>query len=413
MISESLISDPAYHRYRFRQSLAFSRSVTEGFSSFTIPPDAEEDPSIPPENLSSLSAPFLFPPPGCDGVPLEALHDLPSVDSLQAIASLFNLCESDGFIAEPWRLAHVVCISEDDYTDSEVKNPQLYKWNNTSDNMDLDKFKYIFLHSNPYRIFSIMQAKRFANHVRGKISKVNRGFFPANTIKGANKRCPEVSLLVNHILSNQIDCHLILIDLGIGYGSMLHSSIRSALKSQHFSFPPAMVNLAFDSLADRKVVFFGPEGTLSGTSPIELSQGRAFVCGDNLHRILFCLVLDPLLKFITDCRPDFGIPINSDCHFDVLMFSGQLLMAATTEKMAKRMITKVVDYCAWLGLGLDPSDVLCSKIEFQNNGSKIRNSQTGIELPDFNKISTILPKINRNLLTQFPLASHLSKLISD
>ncbi|KAL0225595.1 hypothetical protein P9112_012919 [Eukaryota sp. TZLM1-RC] len=395
------LSNEEYHDWRFKKATIFALSSPTDYSSFSIPPSQEEDPStfsLPP----TPPRPFIFPPPGFDGIPLESLSTL-SAHAQSVINDLFHTCSFDGFIADPWKLVHVICVADDDYHDRPTSDPKQYDWKNRIESsIQFDSFKYVFLHSSAYRVFSSLQTKRLAKVVSPKISVLNRGYFPCNSISAGKMRCPEISRTLSLLSLNRDSFYCGLLDLDIGFGTVLHSSVKATLKS--YSVAGSLLSLCLDSLNDRRAIFFGPCGAIDGLTPISLtSNGLGLISGDPLHRLIYLLVLDPLVSFIHKCRPSFGIEFK-DFHFDIILFSGQLLFISKDIKSMKKLINKIIDYCHSVGILLQPQLLYCSHFD------RGVNSKSGISLSNIEKETLELPMITSRVVSQFPLAQPLLEL---
>ncbi|KAL0248258.1 hypothetical protein GEMRC1_003494 [Eukaryota sp. GEM-RC1] len=357
MSSDTLLKCREYHLWRFKRATMFAISVSRGldYASYGIPPDIDEDPTITDTSPNNYppSRPYIPPPPGFDHICLESLLNLPR-DDLSTISSLFQTCMSDGFIAEPWKTSHVICISNDDFFDKNKQGSVTYDLK-TEDPHQFDSFHFVFLHSSAYRIFSSMVTKKVARCLRDKLCVSNRGFFPCNTIPAARRRCKEVFDVLSFLKSQRQSFACGLVDLGIGYGCILHQHLKIMIRNNLFGIPPNLQKLCVDSIQGRNVVFHGPEGPVDDSSPVPLTRGLGLIGGDPLHRLLFTMILDPLLQFCYKCRPRFGLTYKNT-HFDLMIFCGQLIMIAPDVKELKRLVKQTLDYTQSMGIVVQPQD---------------------------------------------------------
>ena len=143
--------------------------------------------------------------------------------------------------------------------------------------------------------------------------------------------------------------HITFFDLADAFGSVPHNSILHSLQSlQRNHFPPEVIQYVnnFYKNIQAKVV------TKSFQSEI-FSFRRGVFQGDPLSPIIFLLVFNPILQFLTE-NSKFGYKLQEE-KFITLPFADDFCLITTDRRTHQRMIKQIDDHINSMGMMLKPA----------------------------------------------------------
>ena len=215
------------------------------------------------------------------------------------------------------------------------------------DTNEPSNFRMIALTNCVGKIFHLILSRRFTRYLtQNKLidETMQKAFLPG--INGCIEHNIVLDELVKDARNKKKTLHITFFDLADAFGSVPHNTIIHSL--QRNNFPPEVIQYVhnFYNNIQAKVV------TKSFQSEI-FSFKRGVFQGDPLSPIIFLLVFNPILQYLTE-NSKFGYKLQ-DQNFITLPFADDFCLITTDKRTHQRMIKKIDENINSMGMMLKPS----------------------------------------------------------
>jgi len=264
-------------------------------------------------------------------------------------------------------------ILEDHKIPEDWKQSMVYMIHKKDDTNDPDKYRGITLAATAYKIMAKILTKRIMQATM-KTQLIHEAQGVAKTGQAVYNEARTLHNIIEDANQNKREIHVCYVDLTKVYDMIEHTALREVLTQT--GLDENLIALIMDMNTENSTVINTDFGN---TDPVQIQRGIRQGCP--LSPLLFCLYIEPLLRWIWDQHNGYRMSQEPEVKIPMLAYMDDLVILTETREEMAQILGKLGQYTREYGIQVSDKSTYTYKEDTTNRHQR-QNKQQQQEPPE-------------------------------